>query len=155
MQRSISTVLVILLTLPTLVSAGPLIHFHEKPYVMYSDKNHPLSDTAVFSTLRSATGTDRAQIFSVDGKKTSCWKVGCPLWVRVLPGEHKIKVGLGSYYLSDKYEVTVVMKPRHVYEAEFLPIEHDKFEVTAQDLGENPEYGIKLGLPQKYFRVQF
>ena len=22
-------------------------------------------------------------------------------------------------------------------------------------LGENPEYGIKLGLPQKYFRVQF
>ncbi len=150
MRRSILTVLVILLTCPMLVSAGIRSHFHDKPYVMYSDKNHPLSDTAVFSTIGRG-----GQIFSVDGKKTSCWKVGCPVWVRVLPGEHKIKVGLGSYYLSDKSEVTVVMKPRHVYEAEFLPIEHDKFEVTAQDLGENPEYGIKLGLPQKYFRVQF
>jgi len=51
MQRSILTVLVILLTLTMPVSAGIRSGFHEKPYVRYSDKNHPLSDTAVFSTI--------------------------------------------------------------------------------------------------------
>src|SRR4029077_9832854 len=108
MRRSILTVLVILLTLTMPVSAGIRNGFHEKPYVMYSDKNHPLSDTAVFSTIAHPGGIVASrwgQIISVDGKKTSCRKVGCPVWVRVLPAEHKIKVrlsgydyGLGSYY---------------------------------------------------------
>jgi hypothetical protein len=50
MRRSILTILVILLTLTMPVSAGIRNGLHEeKPYVMYSDKNHPLSDTAIFS----------------------------------------------------------------------------------------------------------
>src|SRR5579859_5296442 len=58
------------------VSAGIRNGFHEKPYVMYSDKNHRLSDTAVFSTIahpRRILASGWGQIMSVDGKKTSCW----------------------------------------------------------------------------------
>ena len=87
MRRSILKVLVTLLTVTMPVSAGIRSGFHEKPYVTYSDKNHPLSDTAVFSTIahpRGIVASGWGQIISVDGKKTSCWKVGCPVWVRVL-----------------------------------------------------------------------
>ncbi len=49
------------------------------------------------------------------------------------------------------------MKPRHVYEAQFH-VEGNRFRVSEKDLGENPEYGMTLGLKgvnQKYFRVSF
>ena len=136
--------------------------FHTKPYVMYSDTSRPLSDTVVFSTA-GFVGNANGQILSVDGKETSCWEAGCPIWVRVAPGDHKFKIRLSIYdgvssYRQGEAEFTAIgMKPRHVYEAQFR-VEGNRFHVSEKDLGENPEYGMTLGLKgvnQKFFRVVF
>lgn len=151
--------LVVMLMLST---SACMSTFHTKPYVMYSDSSRPLSDTAVFSTA-GFVGSANGQILSVDGKETSCWEVGCPIWVRVVPGDHKFKIRLSihdsvSSYRQGETEFTVTgMKPRHVYEAQFH-VEGNRFRVSEKDLGENPEYGMTLGLKgvnQKYFRVSF
>lgn len=49
------------------------------------------------------------------------------------------------------------MRPRHVYVARYTE-SAGKVQVTVEDLGENPNYGITLGLDgatQQFHRVQF
>jgi hypothetical protein len=136
--------------------------FHQAPYVMYTDKSHPWSDTAVFST-RGTKGNALGQIVSVDGVETSCWQVGCPIWVRVLPGSHTFELrlsiydnGIDSYLRGDGSFEVKGMQPRHVYEANFLVSpERDHFTMQASDLGENPDYGVTLYLSHTYYRVRF
>jgi hypothetical protein len=136
--------------------------FHQTPFVTYQG-NHPLSDTAVFSMInRQSGGNDLGQILNVDSIKTSCWKVGCPIWVRVLPGDHAFIIRYSVFYgLGQKSGVASVdiqdMKPRHVYQANFID-NSNSFRVAYEDLGENPKYGITLGLKgynQSYFPLQF
>jgi hypothetical protein len=108
-------------------------------------------------------GNVLAQIISVDGKNTSCAQAGCPIWVRVIPGDHAFKLRLSIYDGVSKYRqgeadfVIKDMKPRHVYEAQYV-IEGEHFQVSPIDIGENPEYGVTLGqkgINQKFHRVSF
>jgi hypothetical protein len=49
------------------------------------------------------------------------------------------------------------MKPRHVYATHYTR-HGDHFEVSADDLGENPVFGLTLGLSgvnKKYYPVAF
>jgi len=61
------------------MSAGLRNSFHEKPYGQ--DKNHPLFNTAVFSTIaypRGIVASGWGQIISVDGKKDELLESGLP-----------------------------------------------------------------------------
>jgi hypothetical protein len=156
-MRSLFSAVLLTLLLVVPVSGGLRSSYHEKPYVMYDDKDHPLADTAVFAVIRHGGYGSRIQ--KVDGKKPHCGIVGCPLWVRVLPGSHVFEVNLDILNTFPRKhgtaELTVSdMKPSHLYDAQFH-IEDKKFRVTAEDLGENPDYGVKLGLNAKYYRVEF
>ena len=135
--------------------------FHTQPYVAYSDARHPLSDTAVFST-QGLKGNTLGQIVGVDGKGTACAQVGCPAWVRVTPGDHlfRIRYRILSLSLKGEGEFPVTgMRARHVYEANFRTDEKQtEVRADAKDLGENPDYGMWVGLKgvnQKYHRVSF
>lgn len=108
-------------------------------------------------------GNGLGQIVSVDGVNMSCVQAGCPIYVRVLPGDHTFKVRLSIYdsvatYRQGEADLTIKeMKPRHVYEAQYV-VDGNRFSVSSIDLGENPEYGITLGLKgvnQKFHRVGF
>lgn len=137
--------------------------FHLTPYVAYSDTQHPLSDTSVFST-QGLKGNTLGQIVGVDGKPTSCAQAGCPLWARVTPGDHTFRIRYSILYLgrtlSGEVDFPVAgMQPRHVYEANFrVDPQQTEFRADAKDLGENPDYGVLAGLKgvnQKYHRVSF
>ena len=150
----------LLATLPFAISGCA---FHTQPYVAYSDTQHALSDTPVFST-QGFSGNTLGQIVGVDGKGTSCAQAGCPVWVRVTPGDHTFRIRYSIVSLSQTltgeadFPVTG-MRARHVYEANFLTDEKQtKFLAGAKDLGENPDYGMWVGLKgvnQKYHRVSF
>lgn len=152
----------ILIVLAILMS-GCMSTFHTKPYVTYENKNHPLSNTSVFTT-DGFLGNSNGQILSVNGVETSCWEVGCPIWVRVKPGTNKFTVSLSVYdngIASYKVGVTEVvineMKPKNVYKAKF-DVVNTEFKVSIEDLGENSEYGIHLGLEgvnKKFYPVKF
>ena len=146
-----------------ILMSGCMSTFHTKPYVTYENKNHPLSNTSVFTT-DGFVGNSNAQILSVNGVETSCWEVGCPIWVRVKPGTNKFTVRLSVYdngVASYKVGVTEVvvneMKPKHIYKAKIDVVERE-FKTSIEDLGENSEYGIHLGLEgvnKKFYPVQF
>ena len=129
--------------------------FHKTPFIAYADKNHPLSDTSVFSTapqgLPNPPRTAIA-ITGIDGVSRSCFfsEAGCPVWVRVLPGDHT--------FTTDFIKVNVTgMRPRHVYVAHVKSVE-GRVVAEVEDLGENPEYGFMLGavgLNAEYCRVVF
>ena len=141
--------------------------FHQSPYLTYSEKLN-LNETAVFSSLDDKAVTfNESRIHLVDGTKTSCVQVGCPYWVRVKPGKHTFKVVYtsnhswdlnSSGYSVSNLEITVDdMKPKHVYVMRFSEKE-GKLSYFVEDLGENPEYGITLGLKgvnEKYYPVKF
>jgi hypothetical protein len=115
--------------------------------------NVPLSGTAVFVSHddKSTIFTD-SRITSANGKQTSCIQAGCPYWVRVLPGRNSFVVHYtSSHSMSghDYADVTVEipdMQPRHVYVARYRRPDDQGVRVEIQDLGENPAFGIALGL---------
>jgi hypothetical protein len=141
--------------------------FHQTPYVAY-EGTHALEDTAVLASFdeHSAKFND-SRIFAVDGKTTSCIEVGCPYWVRVLPGDHKFLVRYTSnfgwnlngsnYSFANLAVETKEMKPRHVYVLRYQEV--DRYvKYVVQDLGERPDFAITLGLQganQKRYPVQF
>jgi len=129
--------------------------FHKTPFIAYANKNHPLSDTSVFTTApRGIPNPPRTAIAitGIDGVSRSCFfsEAGCPVWVRVLPGDHT--------FSTDYIKVDVAdMKPRHVYVAHVKRLE-GRVVVEVEDLGENPVYGFMLGavgLNAEYCRVVF
>lgn len=135
-----------------------------QPIISYSG-DHPLSDTAVF-VLRTEKGNDFGRILSVDDKETSCWQVGCPFWVRVIPGQHTFLVTYALFnngtYSHLQGELTISpmeMKPRHIYEGRFQSNERGQtFRVDVTDLGERTDYSIDLGLEgvnQNNYKVTF
>ncbi len=135
-----------------------------QPIITYSGE-HPLSDTSVL-VLRAFNGNDLGQILSVDGKETSCWQVGCPFWVRVIPGQHSFRItyalfnnGISSHLQGELDVSSLEMKARHIYEGRLIPNEADKtFRIHVADLGENPNYSIDMGLKgvnQKNYKVSF
>jgi hypothetical protein len=141
--------------------------FHQTPYVAY-DGQAPRSDTSVFSVVTDNAATKGAlEITHVDGRPTSCFQVGCPVWVRVLPGEHSFTlVYKGDFKLlypqitwrtaGLKIDVTD-MQSRHVYFGEPAVV-GDRLHVDVVDLGEKPKHGISLGLEgvnRKYYPVEF
>jgi hypothetical protein len=126
------------------------------------------SETAVFASLDDkSTKENDSRIYSVDGKEPSCIEVGCPYWVRILPGTHTFVVRYasdfywsyqqsGHNYASLTIEVKD-MKPRHVYVVRYRQLQKD-VQYVVEDLGENPKYGITLGLKganQAYYPVEF
>jgi len=141
--------------------------FHQTPYITY-EENVDIAETAVFSALdETSTHYNDTRVFGVDGVQPSCAQVGCPYWVRVIPGKHVFHVRYTSdphwNYMSSGFNyanlevVLEDMKPRHVYVMRFSR-NGDEIGYRVEDLGENPEYGIMLGLKganQKYHRVQF
>ena len=141
--------------------------FHQAPFIAYSE-DVPLSETAVFSVMDDKYPTHHmAQVKAVDGEKTSCWEVGCPFWVRVLPGQHVFDVyfssdhtwsmSTSSYkYVDFKIEVAD-MEPRHVYVVRYERA-GENIGYVIEDLGENPDYALKLWAPgaaQEHFPVEF
>lgn len=138
--------------------------YHQTPYPMY-EGSPSLSNTAVFAVLDDkATKHNESRIVSVNGKEPSCTQVGCPYWVRVLPGNHKFvvrytsshywgKVGSGYKYADLTVEVSD-MKPKHVYVARYQELS-DQVKVVVEDMGENSGYGIPLYLDKKIYRAEF
>ena len=147
----------------TTIIAGCMSTFHAKPFVSYQDKSHPIADTAVFTT-DGFVANSNGQILTVNGVETSCWEVGCPIWVRVKPGTNKFTVRLSVYdngISSYKQGVTEViihdMQSKHVYKAEFHVI-NSEFSTSIKDLGLHSDYGIYLGLEgvnRKFYPVEF
>lgn len=133
--------------------------FHQTPYVMY-EGDVPLANTAVFSSLDDrATPRNESRIHSVDGKPTSCVQAGCPYWVRVLPGAHQFLVryllpGIPVQRYANVPVQVPDMKPRHVYVARYQ-LSGNTVRVTFEDLGEDPDYGIPLGLEGTRYRAKF
>jgi hypothetical protein len=136
--------------------------FHKTPHVMY-EGDHPLSDTAVFSSFDDKAGPARemaARIHSVDGNKASCVQVGCPYWVRVLPGTHSFAVTYATdwnlnYHLEANLDIVVAdMKPRHVYVVRYRTDGGGVAQIV-EDLGENPDWGLPLGWGRAPYKVKF
>jgi len=130
--------------------------------------NQPLSTTTVFSSLdNNQTKHVEARITHVNGKETSCFEVGCPYWVRVLPGANRFTIryatnfSLGVGVITHNYAVIDVdvadMRPSHVYVARYSE-RGSRVSVQVEDLGGRPKYGITLGLDgvnKAYYPVQF
>lgn len=153
-------------TLPAFLALAIAVgcNFHQTPYVTYQG-NVPLSETAVFAAIAedSAPGTD-TRIVSADNKATPSSQAGFPYWVRVRPGFHTFTVrfssGFSASLRSASYSYLDVpveafeMKAKHVY----LPVyreENGKAIISIKDLGENPNFGIRLGLSGTKQLVQF
>jgi hypothetical protein len=88
------------------------------PKVAYADKHHPLSDTAIFSCAEVPGFT--CGIIRVDDRDTwNYYNGGNTLWVRVLPGDHLVRVvasnGKDINWLS--FDIKDV-QPQHVYSIE-------------------------------------
>jgi hypothetical protein len=141
--------------------------FHRTPYVMH-EGSPPLSSTAVFASFdESSVKFNDSRIRSADGKDTSCFEVGCPYWVRVLPGKHVFSVRYTANhqwsYMSSGFNYADLsievpdMKPGHVYVARYRET-GDRVAVIVEDLGEKPKFGITLGygsVNMKYYPVEF
>ncbi len=91
---------------------------HAEPYIMYSDKSHPLNDTSVFAVVVKGQPYE-VTIASVDGRPHVPKGAGGGLWVRVLPGEHsfglKYKSKRDGQLSNIQYELKVEMEPGRVY----------------------------------------
>jgi hypothetical protein len=113
-------------------------------------------------------GTAVEQIVQVDGKDLSCFQAGCPVWVRVIPGDHTFRIRCTTVKLvgplmnkgqSEMDLPVTAMQARHVYEAKCLIDKNSSdpsqspFRVEVKDLGENPDFGQMIRL--KYHRVSF
>jgi hypothetical protein len=113
------------------------------PQMIYADSAHPLSDTAVFSAQPAG---DIAQIMSVDGKRPECWKEGCPVVVRVLPGTHTFLIQFQRWHglLQVSGDVTVHvenMQPRHVYTVDYyVTRDEKKLRACVVDRGTDSNY---------------
>jgi hypothetical protein len=123
--------------------------FHKEPFITYEEKGHALSDTAVFDAGQME-GIALAQIPKVNGVETSCWQVGCPIWVRVLPGTNTFRIryslfnnGIASHLVGETDVVVEKMLPRHVYKASYT-VNGNRFSVSVADLGENPKFRADL-----------
>lgn len=116
--------------------------YHRQPYLMYEGRV-PLGETSVFSSVDEKALVE-ARIEEADGRRPSCAQAGCPYWVRVLPGTHSFKVKLS--YQGAVFEISVAdMKARHVYAVHYYASDK-KQQCYVEDLGENPNFGITLGL---------
>lgn len=141
--------------------------YHHTPYAMY-EGSPPLANTAVFAAVdEKQTKHVAIGIQLIDGREPSCWQVGCPIWTRVLPGSHKFSVryssnfglsaGMISYQRANLEIEVKDMKARHVYVARYRE-SSSGVSVFVEDLGENPEFGVWVGLEganRKYHRVTF
>ena len=161
---SIATrVLVTLLASLTVVGCA----FHHAPYAMY-EGSPSIADTTVFAAVDDKQTKHTAiGIQLIDGKEPSCWQVGCPIWTRLSPGTHNFSVrystdfglatGAITYRRADLEIEVKDMKPRHVYVARYKE-SSGRIAVFVEDLGENPEFGVWVGLEganRKYHRVSF
>lgn len=123
---------------------------HAEPYIMYSDKSHPLDDTSVFAVAVKGEPYE-VTIASVDGKSHTPKGAGGGLWVRVLPGEHsfglKYKSKRDGQLSSIQYELKVEMEPRRVYVV-FQEVKPDEAQVSfmVKVLPENQIYTLGLAL---------
>jgi hypothetical protein len=127
---------------------------HHAPYIAYEEKVS-LSQTSVFLAVNQNknNGLIVAEVTRTDGKDMPCPSAGCPVWVRVLPGEHKFTVlcrsnfSLAGSFISFsevKLEVPLPnMMPRHVYQASYRET-NGGLSVQIIDHGENPSIGIDL-----------
>jgi hypothetical protein len=126
------------------------------PVITYEDTTHPLSDTSVFSIF--GLGADSgAEILGVD-KRSVTSKHSYPAWVRVRPGDHTFSIYFWDGHHNGVGPISVAgMKPRHVYEAQFKQMTTNTnlqvMVVTANDMGENPTYGVQV--KKKYYPVRF
>jgi len=143
--------------------------FHHAPYAGY-EGTQPLENTSVFAAIDDKQSKHVViGISLIDGKEPSCWQVGCPIWTRILPGTHKFSVryssnfGFGNVASTIKYETAILevevkdMKPQHVYVARYKEF-GGGVRVYVEDLGENPEFGVWIGLEganRKYHKVTF
>jgi hypothetical protein len=127
-----------------------------EPYLAYSEKSHPLNDTAIFSVLdQSMYGGDIiVGIVGIDGKKYTSKGIGSGFWVRTLPGQHEFEItyrfqyALGgnntASYKESNVKVSVNMKPKYVYLAK-PKIDGENISVLVQELPESAGYKLPIG----------
>ncbi|WP_153066740.1 hypothetical protein [Xanthomonas arboricola] len=135
---------------------------NSKPVPAFNGKSVKNSKSAVLST-RGLNGNLIGQVSEVDGIKMSCLAYGCPSFVRISEGTHTFTIkafllnGI-NYYRSGQIDLVVKdMKARHIYEVT-IKDHGETFGASYNDLGENPVYGITLGLKginQKFIPIRF
>lgn len=136
---------------------------NQSPQIVYEDRDRPLGDTAVILTARENNGGYGLTITKVDGKPTSCFEVGCPVWVRITPGKHAVTFRYkGDFHLMpgaitfQQADMTAELNAsaRHVYIAEY-EVDKSSVYVRLRDDGENSSAGVHLGLSQQKYPVKF
>ena len=136
----------ILASVLTLITSGCVTDIRKGgAQIAYSNVNHPLSDTAVFSAIPESSNS-LGQIVSVDGNPTSCWKFGCPSCIRVLAGDHTFKVRYSIFnngtasYLQGEVDIKVSnMEPKHIYATRYRNVGND-FSVAIVDEGSDSDF---------------
>ncbi|TCS31847.1 hypothetical protein EDC30_1301 [Paucimonas lemoignei] len=135
---------------------------NQAPQIAYEDKSRPLKDTAVILADKVGKGYD-LKITHIDDKPTSCFEVGCPVWVRVTPGKHKVTVRYQGNYQLTLHEIKYIessgafevnAEAGHVYIVEYK-YENDRLYFRYRDDGKNSNAGVYLGLSQEKYPVRF
>ena len=131
----------ILLACTLMLGCAPLSSKH--PTRAYPDKNHPLSDTAVFSCA-DVPGI-KCSIVSVDYVSTwTHFDGGRTLWVRVLPGARHLTVVATNGRLINRLSFDVEnVQPSHAY-AISIDNNGPAMTVVYKDLGKMDSYSLQM-----------
>ncbi|MGC1549946.1 MAG: hypothetical protein WA777_15595 [Rhodanobacter sp.] len=131
----------ILFACTLMLGCAPLSSRH--PQRAYPDKNHPLSDTAIFSCA-DAPGV-KCSIVSVDYVSTwNHYDGGRTLWVRVLPGLRHITVMAANGRLINRLSFDVEdVQPSHAY-AISIDTHGPAMSVVYKDLGKMDAYSLRV-----------
>jgi hypothetical protein len=138
----------IISTCVLMLGCAPITNRH--PKIAYSDKSHPQSDTAIISCVGMPDYV--CSITTVD--ELSTWNrftAGKTLWVRVVPGTHKLGLVVqnGRYVSRASLEVNDT-KPGHAYNIALTTSGTNAFggpvlDATYRDLGKMNSYTIRVG----------
>lgn len=139
---------------------------HTEPLITYDDRDHPISDTSVFSAYDDEIPDNRIlpKILSIDGKKNTCTEnVGCQLWMRALPGEHEFVIRYNFYdngltsYKTTTINLRTNMKAKKIYIVR-ATISSNTLFTRVEELPDGYDYKLPLGvkgLNYKEFRARF
>lgn len=119
----------------------------------------PKASTAILIAIEQRNSPDQRYtpaslpvVKGLDGKALNCdWNAGCPVWIRVLPGDHQFEIFYRAdfnYVGSAWNEATIKldvpkMRAGHVYVARYsLDRTNKTVSARVEDLGEKPNFGL-------------
>lgn len=123
--------------------AGCALVGSKSPKLGYSDKDHPISDTALVVCAEQPqyvcgiTGVDAKSTWAKsDGGKTP--------WVRVLPGDRVIRMTLSNNHIINRPWLKISgVQPSHVYRID-VSFNGTALIATSTDLGKRDGYTIHI-----------